>query len=104
SRMLIEPHLTQRRLNGTPLCGRFKSIPTVIDMSPRLADHRRAEDRADKAALVRRPAAIWRARRTWPDQFWTSGGGRMTAPLFKFLSVTDQRLIVELECRRLHLS
>jgi len=28
----------------------------------------------------------------------------LTAPLFEFLPVTDQRLIVELECRRLHLS
>ena len=28
----------------------------------------------------------------------------LTAPLFEFLPVTDQRLIAELECRRLHLS
>ena len=28
----------------------------------------------------------------------------LTAPLFEFLPVTDQRLIVELKCRRLHRS
>jgi hypothetical protein len=28
----------------------------------------------------------------------------LSAPLFEFLPVTDQQLIVELECRRLHLS
>jgi hypothetical protein len=30
--------------------------------------------------------------------------GTLAAPLFEFLPVTDQRLIVKLECRRLHLS